>query len=154
MVPWGTARLRDTLKFHRKNGGPLGLRQRMGGTWTLGRSRGMEWHLGEVSRLCTGLKMGYCRLCSFKIIFWVGLWKRNSNFHSEKHQSMQLYLEHCPVSGPMQRITEIKSIISSIKASDCTGIITRSIIIRQEKQMCLINPKALEQKPLTNWAGG
>lgn len=115
---------------------------------------GKEWREGglrEVSGLCTGLeKMGYCRLCSFKITFWVGLWKRNLNSHSVKHQSMQPYMEHCPASGPMQCITENKSIMSSIKASDSTGIITRSIIIRQEKQMCLINPKALEQKPLTN----
>lgn len=94
--------------------------------------------------------MAYCRLCSFQVIFWVGLWKRNLNFHSVKHQSMKPYKEHCPASGPMQCITENKSIMSSIKASDGTGIITRSIIIRQEKQMCLINPKALEQNPLTN----
>lgn len=52
------------------------------------------------------------------------------------------------VSGPMYCITEIKGITSSIQASDSTGIIKRFIIIRQEKQMCLINPKALKQNPL------
>lgn len=90
------------------------------------------------------------RLCSFKIIFSVGLWKRNSTFHSVKHPSMQPYMQYCPASGSVLCITETEIIMSSIKASDGTGIITRSIISRQEKQMCLINPKALEQNPLTN----
>lgn len=40
---WGTARLWDTLKSHRKNGEPLGLCQGMGSTWALGRSRGKKW---------------------------------------------------------------------------------------------------------------
>lgn len=76
----------------------------------------------------------------------VGRWY--SYFLYTKHKNLHSYMEGYWVSGPMYCITEIKDITSSIQASDSTGIIKKFIIIRQEKQMCLINPKALEQKSL------